>query len=154
MINQSGSKDTSHVNITIGLSVKNSEKSIRKCLESIVNQDYPKELMEIIVVDGGRKDRTMEIVKDVISSAGLLSRFYFDSGKGLGFARRIALGNVNSEYVVWVNGAVIISKYFVKNQVAFMEEYPDLGVATGKSVFQTDAAHIAAASSCCWIEHS
>src|SRR3989338_11199859 len=39
----------------------NEEKNIENCLNSLVNQDYPKELYEIIVVDAS-DDRTAEIV--------------------------------------------------------------------------------------------
>ena len=36
---------------------------IEECLESIANQDYPKEKVEVIVVDGGSKDSTVEIAR-------------------------------------------------------------------------------------------
>jgi glycosyltransferase involved in cell wall biosynthesis len=38
----------------------NSGKILEECLESIKKLDYPKELIEIIVVDGGSKDNTLE----------------------------------------------------------------------------------------------
>lgn len=40
----------------------NSEKYIRKTLESVVAQDYPN--IEYIVIDGGSKDGTLEIIRD------------------------------------------------------------------------------------------
>jgi len=76
MIDQSEAKNENPIRITIGLCVKNSEKTIKKCLESIINQDYPKELVEIIIVDGGSKDRTIEIAKEMISNAGISSRLF------------------------------------------------------------------------------
>jgi len=41
----------------------NSEKTLERCLESIAKQDYPRDKIEIIVVDGGSKDRTIEIAQ-------------------------------------------------------------------------------------------
>lgn len=41
----------------------NEEKFISKCLDSIVNTDFPKERLEVLVVDGMSKDKTKEIVK-------------------------------------------------------------------------------------------
>ena len=38
------------------------EKYIAKCIDSMLNQDYPKDDLEIILVDGMSKDRTREIV--------------------------------------------------------------------------------------------
>ncbi|MCX8028680.1 MAG: glycosyltransferase [Brevinematales bacterium] len=42
----------------------NSEKTLRLCLSSIVNQTFDKDKIEIIVVDGGSKDKTIELAKD------------------------------------------------------------------------------------------
>jgi glycosyltransferase involved in cell wall biosynthesis len=42
----------------------NSAKVLEKCLESVVSQDYPHELVEIIVADGGSTDSTREIAKN------------------------------------------------------------------------------------------
>ena len=41
----------------------NEERFIAKCLDSIIANDYPKEKLEILVVDGGSKDKTKEIIK-------------------------------------------------------------------------------------------
>ena len=49
--------------ITIIVPTRNEEEFIGKCLDSIVLQDYPKNKMEILVVDGMSEDRTREIVK-------------------------------------------------------------------------------------------
>ena len=135
MTNESKSK----IKITIGLCVKNSERTLRNCLESIINQNCPKQLMEIIVVDGGSKDKTMEIAASMILDSAIPSKFYSDKGKGLGTARQMVLDNTNSKYVVWVDGDVIISKDFVKNQAEYMEQNPHVGVATGKYIHNNDA---------------
>ena len=41
----------------------NAEKHINKCLLSIEKQTYPKERIEILVIDGGSSDRTLDITK-------------------------------------------------------------------------------------------
>jgi len=141
MIDQSETIGKDPAKITIGLCMKNSEKTIKNCMESIINQDYPKELAELILVDGGSKDRTIEIAKEMISKVGISSRLFFDNGKGLGFARQMVLDSTDRKYVVWVDSDVAISKDFVTNQVTFMAESPDVAVATGKSVFQANIAY-------------
>jgi len=47
--------------ISIVIQTYNSEKTLNECLTSIIIQDYPKDKIEIIVVDGGSKDKTLEI---------------------------------------------------------------------------------------------
>ena len=41
-----------------------SQKTLKECLDSVVHLDYPKELIEVIIVDGGSKDRTLDIIKE------------------------------------------------------------------------------------------
>jgi|Deesub1362A_J573_1020465.scaffolds.fasta_scaffold01105_10 glycosyltransferase involved in cell wall biosynthesis len=49
--------------ISVVIPTYNSERTLEMCLESIVNQDYPKEKIEIIIADGGSTDRTLEIAR-------------------------------------------------------------------------------------------
>lgn len=41
----------------------NAERTLERCLKSVVDQDYPKEKVEIIIADGGSKDKTLSIAK-------------------------------------------------------------------------------------------
>ena len=46
---------------------KNEEKVIGRCIQSIIDQDYPKDKIEIIVVDGKSTDNTRKIVEEYMS---------------------------------------------------------------------------------------
>ncbi|MGM9748298.1 MAG: glycosyltransferase family 2 protein [Candidatus Cryptobacteroides sp.] len=48
--------------LSVIVPIYNEEKYIAKCIESILEQDYPKDDLEVILVDGMSKDRTREIV--------------------------------------------------------------------------------------------
>ena len=54
--------------VTIGVPAFNEEKTIAKTLKSLLKLDYPKEKLEIIVVDDGSTDRTYETVKAFLES--------------------------------------------------------------------------------------
>jgi glycosyltransferase involved in cell wall biosynthesis len=47
--------------VSVIIPTYNSEKTLNSCLESIFVQNYPKERLEVIVIDGGSKDATLEI---------------------------------------------------------------------------------------------
>lgn len=42
----------------------NSQLSIKYCLESLFNQNYPKEKIEVIIADGGSEDKTLSILSE------------------------------------------------------------------------------------------
>ena len=48
--------------LSVIVPIYNEEKYIAKCLDSILEQDYPKEDMELLLCDGMSKDRTREII--------------------------------------------------------------------------------------------
>ena len=51
--------------ISVILPVRNEEKFIAACVDSIFSQDYPAELMEVIFVDGRSEDRTVAMLKEM-----------------------------------------------------------------------------------------
>ena len=117
--------------VTIGLCVKNCEKTIRACAESILDQDYPKHLTEIIVVDGESRDRTMNILRELISKTNMVASYFSDEGQGIATARQIVLDKTKNKYVVFVDGDVLISTDFVSSQVSFMQNNSGIAMATG-----------------------
>ena len=55
-----------NLKVSIIICVLNGEKSIYKTVESILNQDYLN--LELIIIDGGSSDNTIEIIKSFDSS--------------------------------------------------------------------------------------
>ena len=49
--------------VSIIIPCRNEERFIAKCLDSIIAQDYPKDRLEVLVVDGMSEDGTREIVE-------------------------------------------------------------------------------------------
>ncbi|HEV2402102.1 MAG TPA: glycosyltransferase family 2 protein [Candidatus Sulfotelmatobacter sp.] len=75
--------------VSLLVACRNEEKYISKCLDSILASDYPKERMEVLVIDGMSVDRTRQIVKDYAKrnpSMRLLdnAKIYFPSAMNVG----------------------------------------------------------------------
>ena len=68
----------------------NEEKFIARCLDSIICQSYPFKEMDVMVVDGGSKDRTRALScestesysldKGIVPVGKIITRGYFYSG--------------------------------------------------------------------------
>ncbi len=124
--------------VTIGLCVKNNEDTVKEVVNSIVDQDYPHEIIEVIVVDGCSQDKTLSIIREELSKSDLKVRF-FSENKGLGFARQLVVDNAAGKYIVWVDGDVILTKSYITLQVRFMEQNPSVAIAAGSfGLLQSD----------------
>jgi len=61
--NRASTEGDSLPGVSIIVTTFNSESTIDECLRSILELDYPKQLLEVIVIDGGSKDATTERTK-------------------------------------------------------------------------------------------
>jgi glycosyltransferase involved in cell wall biosynthesis len=50
--------------VSVIIPMKNEERHIGACLQSVLDQDYPRNLVEVIVVDGGSTDSSLDIVEE------------------------------------------------------------------------------------------
>jgi len=122
--------------VTIGLCVKNSEKTVRETIESILSQNYPLELLQIIIVDGCSKDKTLEIIDCEFSKAYRAVETYSDKGEGLGTARQIVVDKAEGKYVIFVDADIMLFNDFIRNHVEYMDKNPNFSIAFGKPMPQ------------------
>jgi glycosyltransferase involved in cell wall biosynthesis len=54
--------------VSIVIPTLNSAKTLKQCLDSIAEQDYPKDKIEVIVADGGSTDGTLNIINEFSAS--------------------------------------------------------------------------------------
>jgi glycosyltransferase involved in cell wall biosynthesis len=120
------------IEATIGLCVKNSETSIKETVESILHQDFPHGKMEIIIVDGKSRDKTLSIIEACLRLSDIQVKIYSDYAKGLGAARQIVVDNACSEHILWVDGDNVLPTNYVRRQVEFMAQNSKIGAAQGK----------------------
>ena len=125
-----------NVRVTVGMCVRNAGTTVKEAIESVIDQDFPHELMELIVVDGDSRDRTLSIVRNYLSKIDMAIRI-FRENKGLGQARQIVVENASGDYIVWVDGDMTLSRDFIKKQVKFMDQNPKVGIAKGTYELKT-----------------
>jgi glycosyltransferase involved in cell wall biosynthesis len=118
--------------VTIGICVKNGSKVIREAIDSILKQDYPHELMEVIFVDDGSKDGTLSIINKRVPDMDIKTQVFHHEWRGLGFSRNVIVKNASGDYIVWVDSDMELPADHVRKQVEFMQQNPKVGIAKAK----------------------
>lgn len=85
--------------ISIIIPVYNVEKYIRPCLESVLRQNLDESIYEIIIVNDGTEDRSMEMIQDIISSHPNISVINQEN-QSLSVARNNGIAKAKGEYIL------------------------------------------------------
>jgi len=124
--------------VTIGVCVRNTATTIREAINSIINQDFPHELMEVIFVDDGSEDETLSIINSYAPKMDMRVKVFHHEWKGLGSSRNVVVNNANGNYIVWVDGDMILPEDHVRKQVEFMEQNSKVGIAKARYGVSTE----------------
>lgn len=91
--------------ISIICPVYNEEKYIAKCIESIMQQDYPKDDLEVLFVDGMSTDKTREIIAGYLPQCPYL-RVLDNPHKIVPYAMNAGVQNSKGEIIIRLDGHV------------------------------------------------
>ena len=86
--------------VSILVPVKNEEKVVGRLLDSLVRLDYPKENLEVVIVEDESKDNTLEICRRYSEKYPWIKVFHRDSSLGKGDALNYGFSKSRGEIVV------------------------------------------------------
>lgn len=107
--------------VSIIIPTKNEEASISKCLDSLINSNYPVDNIEIFVVDGLSDDRTPEIVKN-FSAKYPQVKLLVNEKRITPVARNIGIRHSTGDYIMFFDGHSIATKDYIYNCVYHIQE--------------------------------
>ncbi len=99
--------------VAIVIPTLNEEKFIARCLESVIQQTYPFEKMDVMVVDGGSKDRTREIVQRISHDYPNI-RLVDNPGRIQSIAFNIGVKASSAQYVVRLDAHATYNKVYIE----------------------------------------
>jgi len=89
--------------LTLNIAVRNEERRIATLLNSIIKQTYPKQCLEILIVDGMSEDRTLEIVKECSENCGNIIRVVKNPKRDSATGRTIGLTNATGDLHLYLD---------------------------------------------------
>ena len=103
--------------LSIIVPVYNAERWLRRCVDSLLNQDLPREDYEIILVDDGSADGSALICDEYQATNVGLVRVIHQPNSGVSMARNAALDAAVGDYVMFVDADDYIERNCLKEVV-------------------------------------
>ncbi len=126
--------------VSIIIPARNEAENIQKCLSSILQQTYPSELFEVIVIDDHSEDETVQIVKGIENQQlKLLRAADYTKGDELhSFKKKaveIGVSNAKGQLIVTTDADCIVGQNWLKTITSFYETKKSKFIASPVNFF-------------------
>lgn len=118
--------------VSVTIVTYNSGRFIKRCLESVLDQDYP--LREIIVVDNNSTDGTIDILEPFEDRCRIV---YNEENIGFAAAQNQAIGLAKGGWILTLNPDVLLLKGFIESLVTAGNIDARVGTVCGKLLTMT-----------------
>jgi glycosyltransferase involved in cell wall biosynthesis len=110
------------LSVSIIIPCRNEEHFIQKCLDSVLENDYPKEKMEIFVVDGFSQDKTRKIVGEYIKKYPFIR--LLDNPKFIAAtALNIGIKEAKGDLIIRLDAHTTYDKSYISKCVDYSQTY-------------------------------
>jgi glycosyltransferase involved in cell wall biosynthesis len=101
--------------ITVVIPTLNSGKTLSKCLDSVIQLHYPKNKIQILIIDGGSRDNTLRIAEQYPV------KILIEKRKSRGLAYNIGLKESRGEYVAYLDSDAIAAENWLMKAVKILQ---------------------------------
>lgn len=113
--------------VTVAIPAYNEGKTIERTIKSVIDLDYPKDKLEILIINDGSKDNTEEITKKVIiENSEFDIRLINQKNSGKGAALNTAIKKAKGEFFVCLDADSMVKEDALKK---ILPEFEDPKVA-------------------------
>jgi len=138
--------------VTIVISARNEQQNIRRRIENLLSQDYPKELLEIIIVSDGSMDNTVATVQQLIDeqSESKIKLLVLEQNMGKPTALNAGVEAASSEFIIFTDCRQTFEADVIRQLLANFND-PDVGCVSGELKFWQDSkSHIQSEMGAYW----
>ena len=108
--------------LSVIIPCRNEEKFIANCLDSVLEQDYSKDSVEILVIDGASTDKTKEIVGEYSQKYPFI-KLISNPNKFTPFALNLGIKSSKGEILVRLDAHAKYQKDYISKCVKYLNEY-------------------------------
>lgn len=126
--------------VSVIVPIRNEENYIKACIDSVLSQDFKKDNMELILVDGMSSDKTVEIIQEYIEKYEFI-KILKNPKKTVQYALNIGIKNAEGTYIVRLDAHSEYENNYISKCVEYLEKTKALNVggpmrARGKTEIQ------------------
>jgi glycosyltransferase involved in cell wall biosynthesis len=133
--------------VSIIIPCRNEEKYISSCLDSVINQDFLKENLEVLVVDGMSEDKTKLIIEEYSVQYDFI-KLLENPRKIIPTAMNIGIQNARGSIVMKIDAHTIYESNYISKCIRYLKDYeadnvgglqiaiPRGNTLTGRSIVQ------------------
>jgi glycosyltransferase involved in cell wall biosynthesis len=110
--------------VSVVVPLYNTEKYIEECISSVLDQTLRD--LEVLVVDDGSRDRSVEIVEEIARRDGRVRLLRHPGGVNLGVSctRRLGIREAAGEYIAYLDADDAFEPTKLERQVSLMKAHP------------------------------
>jgi len=133
--------------VSIIIPCRNEEKYIARCISSVINSDYPEELLEVLVCDGLSDDRTPEIVNQFASKYPSV-KYLLNKKQTVPYALNLGVQNATGDIIIILGGHAEVYPDYIKTCVELLDNNPEIGCVGGllDNIYEDDVSTVIAAA--------
>jgi cellulose synthase/poly-beta-1,6-N-acetylglucosamine synthase-like glycosyltransferase len=125
--------------VTVIVSARNEEDKIAKCIESLLNLDYPENKIELIVIDNFSNDRTPVIMKDYSTKNPSLTFLETEKSEGKLKGKTLALTQAikksKGEIIFTTDADCEVNPLWIREMVKYYDN--DTGIVNSFTLMRT-----------------
>lgn len=122
--------------ITVIIPVYNNEDYIDECVQSLLNQTFPIDRIQMILINDGSKDNSLEVCKKYERENILVID---KENTGVSDTRNLGIKKSLGKYILFLDSDDYLSKNTLSNLFAFFEKHQDeIDLVTYPIVYNTD----------------
>jgi glycosyltransferase involved in cell wall biosynthesis len=116
--------------VSVIVPVRNERRTIDRCLAALIDQDYPRARLEILVVDGESDDGTPDLIRDRARTASHV-RVLDNPGRYAAHAMNVGIAAARGDVIARVDGHALVGPDFLSRCVDALARRPDVDCVSG-----------------------